>query len=208
MESEQVPCPNCGRGVTPAHLAKWAGVCEFCKRSFITGHQRWIEGGANQEADEHLKFAHHNTERIFTDTGETDDAIDFDFDSVEKALGEFKSEPEQVQQMTADVLARVFAFCWAPGGNNSLPQTPLIKFTAVIAGLRPDLLENKTGRQIATGLGCTKQNLSKAMLRAEMVLGIKFSRSRSLEARQHMREKQIGHPPTNTGRKSKDSYPG
>jgi hypothetical protein len=74
------------------------------------------------------------------------------------------------------------------------------KFVAMSATLDPSFLGNRTYREIAKTLGCTRAILSRHSLTfSDELGGLKFRRSRPASARQRMREAALGHAPNRKG---------
>lgn len=119
---------------------------------------------------------------------------DFDFGAVDEALGFIHRSPPEAREQAAELFRQLAAWCFR--GNRPL-RASLVRFVAIVAGLRPDLLGNRSGRDLAAELGCTKQNLSHQSAKFSDVFGIQFARCRSKEARAHMARARIGGPNRN-----------
>jgi hypothetical protein len=206
LREPKLPCPNCRRQTKSGELSNHGGVCKFCQESFRAAHSHRLLGKFSHPSDltSHKVQPH---EANF-DHGELCGITDFDWDAVEQQLHEVKREPMDVRQQAAAVITRIFTWVWA---GRKL-RTALVKFTALSAGLRADLVE-RDYRQIGDEVGVTKQSISRAAINAERAFGIHFSRSRSLESRKIMSRAAMGHPGWNKkagsrrrhGRR-KDSY--
>ena len=96
------------------------------------------------------------------------------------------------------MLARLFTFVWSGQGNL---RSALVRFTGLCMGLRADLV-SKSYAEAAKEVGCTKQNFSKSILKAERVLGLKFRRTRSKLGRSHMAEARLANPVARNTRKA------
>ena len=130
--------------------------------------------------------------------GERDNTVDFDYDEIDRRLAEIEALPPEAQADVSAVLARLFAWTWA--GNGSL-RSALVRHTALYLGLRPDLVD-RTYRSVGSELGCTKQNLSKSVLKAEKLLKMKFRRTRSRDGRQAMAAARLRNPIARNTRKA------
>jgi hypothetical protein len=127
----------------------------------------------------------------------------FDFDAVDEALGFIAEAPPSAREQAAELLRRLLTWCFNHRGSL---RSALIRFTAISAGLRPDLLENRSGRELASALGVTKQAFAHASLKFSDAFGIKFARSRSKEDREHMRAARLGGPCRNHGKERARKY--
>ena len=122
-------------------------------------------------------------------------SVDFNFDGVDEALGFIHRSPPQAREQAAELFRELMTWCFS--GNMSL-RSSLVKFTAIACGLRPDLLGNRSGRELATELGITKQGLSRQSVKFEDAWGIQFSRGRLKESRERMAAARRGGPNRNT----------
>lgn len=182
-------CPNCERPVSVAELNRCNGVCQFCRKAFHAANKSWVNG--NYRADSHERsYAPSAIEVGMGDEHEPIGISNFDFEAVEKSLGEFHEAPVTAQIIAAEVLARIFALTF----EKRYLRGALMRFTVLMAGIRPDLVNDRTYSAIALECGVTKQAVSKAATKIQDALGIKFARSRSLAGRQRMAAKMLGHP--------------
>jgi hypothetical protein len=74
----------------------------------------------------------------------------------------------------------------------------VVKFVTIISGLRPELLGDRPGIDLAAELGISKQALTRQSLRFQDAFNIKFSRSRSKDQRERMAAARRGGPNRNT----------
>ena len=93
-------------------------------------------------------------------------------------------------------LFRVLATWCFPGRGRLHPA--VVKFISIVAGLRPELLGDRSGADLALELGVTKQALTRQSLRFQDAFNIKFSRSRSKDQRGRMAAARRGGPNRNT----------
>lgn len=122
--------------------------------------------------------------------GQYEPTEDFDYDEVSERLGEIEALPPDASEQAAVVLSRIMAWVWSDGSLRSA----LVKFSALCMGLRPDLV-NRTYQQVGDECGgLTKQNISKATLRAQKLLGVKFTRTRPDSSREVMRAVRLRNP--------------
>ena len=120
--------------------------------------------------------------------------VDFNFDDVDEALGYIHHSPPSAREQAAELFRNLATWCFR--GQQLRPG--LVKLIAVISGLRPDLLDNRTEPDLARELGVTKQALSRQSLKFQDAWRIKFARSRSKEGREHMAAARRGGPNRNT----------
>lgn len=116
----------------------------------------------------------------------------FDYEEVDALLGNVSESSDEARAQAVEVLQRIMAWVWSGNGNRL--QCAVLRFTALTAGLRPDLLENKTYLELGNELGVTKQGFSKAALKFSDAFQLKLARSRSVEARDAMSKAGLGHP--------------
>jgi hypothetical protein len=182
-------CPNCERPVSVAELNRCKGVCQFCRQAFRAANKSWVQGNY-QAASDQRNSAPSAIEVGMGDEHEPIGISDFDFEAVEKSLGEFHAAPVTAQIIAAEVLARIFVLTF----EKRYLRGALLRFTVLMAGIRPDLVNDRTYSAIGLECGVTKQAISKAATKIQDALGIKFARSRSLDARKRMAAKMLGHP--------------
>jgi hypothetical protein len=121
----------------------------------------------------------------------------FDFDAVDEALGFIHKARPSAREEAAELFRNLATWCFV--GNRPL-RCGMVKFIAIIAGLRPELLQDRSGQDLAAELGVTKQSLAHQSLLFSDAWGIKFARSRSKEGREHMRNSRLGGPCRNRGK--------
>lgn len=126
--------------------------------------------------------------------------VEFPFDDIDAALGVVEAAAPDSRQEAAHVLRELVTWCFQTHARHGL-RTATVRFTAITAGLRPDILSDRTLEDLAVEVGCTKANLSKACLKFADAFGVKFARSRSRTARSHMARAATGHAPTNIRKK-------
>lgn len=110
-----------------------------------------------------------------------------DFAEVDPAV--LTGVPVKSLEQAAEVLSLILSWCWSRGF-----KTAQRRFAALSAGLRPDLLNDRTFLEIGAELGCTKAAISKNARLFQEAFGFRFSRTRAEDSCARMREAQIGHP--------------
>jgi hypothetical protein len=202
---EQFPRPKLAgraKGGKPLHKSQPA-TCDTLADSGISRTQssRWQKVAAVARVDstaalmirqmlpEHVGFSVEAHGAIQT--------VDFDFEAVDEALGFVRKAPPTAREQAAELFRQLATWCFR--GNRPL-RTATMKFAVIVGGLRADLLGDRTMGEIATELGCTKQNMAHQSAKFQDAFGIKFARSRSKEAREHMRRARLGGPARNTGK--------
>lgn len=134
----------------------------------------------------------------WTDDSERVPVAQFDYDAVDAALGnaaplDADDAPPRASDRraaAAEGLASVLA--WACEVQTIHAMT--VRFVAMVAAVRPELLNGKTYKQLAAELHCTKQNISKTVVRFERKFGFKSVRTRPLSGRENMRRARLGGP--------------
>jgi hypothetical protein len=121
----------------------------------------------------------------------------FDFDAVDEALGLIHQAPPPVREEAAELFRALASWCFR--GNRPL-RSGMVKFVAIVAGLRPELLQDRSGQDLATELNITKQALAHQSLRFSDAFGFHFARSRSKEGRERMAAARRGGANRNHGK--------
>lgn len=137
---------------------------------------------------------HHSV--AWTD-GHLELVVNFDHQAVESELDGVEVQSDETDAM-ARMLSRIIVWIW---GRRIEYKAALNRLVSLTAGLRPDILQNRSYLELGRMLGCTKQNLSRTALMAQKEFGVKFARSRQEEHRRVMSERAKGHKPTHTGGK-------
>jgi hypothetical protein len=129
--------------------------------------------------------------------------VDFPFSDIDEALGYIHHTPPSGRAMAGELLRQLLIWCCGSNGTRSL-RSATTRFVAVVSGLRPEILLDRTGRDLACELGISRQALSHQAVKFEDAFGIKFARCRSKEARQRMAAARRGGPNRNTQHQSND----
>ena len=171
---------------TEKALKKHHGVCRKCAAKFKKHNLGMLRGAVETPA----VFEHHHDLTLdedhagFVRLGEMGQITDFPYEDVDTALGLIKAASPDARQEAAEVLHRVFQWCYPQNGKTSL-RTAAARLAILVSGLRPDTLD-KSLEQMAHELGRTKAALSKTNVKTEQFFGIHFARSRSAAARAAM----------------------
>jgi hypothetical protein len=144
---------------------------------------------------EHYVATVHGDRAHYAD-GDLVEAVDFDFDAVDEALGLIHRTPPQAREQAAELFRALTAWCFKDGRPL---RSAMVKWIAIISGLRPDLLENRSGRELAEELGVSKQALTHQSVRFSDAWQIQFARGRLKESRERMAAARRGGPNRNTG---------
>ena len=136
--------------------------------------------------EEHQAFEDGTSEKVST--------VEFDYESVDVALGFISETPKEARAMAAELCGQLLAWCF---GRHYNPHAAMVRFVAAAGGLRPDLQQNLSFEKLADALGVTKQALCHQSRRFQAAWGIKFSRSRSKVGREHMAAARLGGPNRN-----------
>jgi hypothetical protein len=151
-----------------------------------------------------MKFQPTDHVAFDTDAHGAIQTTEFDFDAVDEALGFVHQSPPEAREQAAELFRNLMAWCFADGRPL---RASMVRFTAICAGLRPDLLDNKTGHELALELNVTKQAMSRQAVRFEDAFGFKFARSRSKESRQRMAAARRGGPNRNLPKHDESNDP-
>jgi hypothetical protein len=183
---------------SPDELKLNGGVCSKCAAQIRKGNAGMLAG---RETQGDFHNGHHQEVAPDVHAGwegehELVPSVEFNYDSVEEALGIIRAVPRDARAQAAEVLRQLMAWCFK--GDPPL-RSALVKFTMIVAGLRPEILGNRTMKELAIEIGITKQGMSKQSVNFQDAFGIQFSRSRSKEGRDHMADARRGGPPRNFG---------
>jgi hypothetical protein len=126
---------------------------------------------------------------------------EFDFEQVFKDLDEaaelISETPPTVRELAGELFRQVAAFCFR--GDKPL-RIATAKFAVIIAGLRPEVLGDRSLAEIGAELHLTKQSMSNHSRKFSDAFKVRFQRSRSFESREHMRAARLGGPCRNHGK--------
>jgi len=202
INSDMIPCPNsleranlmtnfAVHYATQQELKQNGGVCRKCFLTFASRNHT-LDG-----SEEPVKISSHHQQSAdldhtgFSQSGQVESTVDFDYDQI-RFNGDtrefFDNASNDVRVEAATALGLILEWVWQSGFESAQR-----KFAILSAGLRPELLNDESLEQIATRLGCGKAALSKAGLLFQKTFGVKFSRTRSAEARQHMAASMKGN---------------
>lgn len=110
------------------------------------------------------------------------ESVGFPFEEVfERLDGPAPKQREPLSAEAAAALGEVFR--WACEATTL--QAVALRFLVLTAGVRPDLLGNRTLKEIGEAFNVTKQNVSHTLTLAQSHFGIVFARSQSIAARRH-----------------------
>jgi hypothetical protein len=177
--------------VLPEELEAHGGVCAKC-HARIQRHHAAIQRGEIEQPVPMTTETHHTTVEqdhvAFIPTGEFHPTTDFNYGDVDELLGQLESTHDEVRAEAAAAFSKILAWIWSTG-----PKHAQIKWLVLTAGLRPDLLDDKTYREIGIICGRTRAAISKAARKFQKTFGIKFARSRSEDSCAHMATAQHEH---------------
>jgi hypothetical protein len=193
--------------VPQAELDSHRGLCKKCFEKVQRNNCRVLAGKVETPVELSVPYHNLNPEEDhsgYVAPGEAVQTVDFNYDEIDRLLGLVESEPPTVRATAAALFAEIMAWVW----SGKYPfKSAAIKFAALTAGLRPDLLGDRTFLQLGREYGVTKAAISKAALKFSDAFGIQFTRSRTESARNHMAVQAIGHKRTNTGKPSTQCHP-
>lgn len=140
-------------------------------------------------ADCHPHFAD-EAHSGFVAPGEAVPVVDFAWNEVESLAGEIRDTAPDAQAVAAELLAKVFTYCFTKNKSNGSDfpvklKTATLRFAAVVASFRPDLVR-RTFEEIGRECNMTKASASHAALMFADSWGLKLSPSRSATGRAHM----------------------
>ena len=119
------------------------------------------------------------------------------FSDLDEPLKAIREARPLARQEAAELFRELMTWCFS--GNRSL-RTALVKFVAIVSGIRPELLADRNGKSLSEELHVSKQALSHQAVAFENAWNVKFSRCRSKEAREHMRKARLGGRNHNLGK--------
>ena len=148
----------------------------------------------SRQMPEHVAFDFDNAEHHQA-IGTTEFDYEQVFNDLDEGLDFIHKTPPTAREQAAELFRSLATWCFR--GQRLRPA--MTKFVAIISGLRPDLLADRTGGDLARELGITKQALTRQSLRFQDAWHIKFARSRSKEGRARMATARRGGPNRNLG---------
>lgn len=140
-----------------------------------------------------------------SDSGDAGNAEDFDYDAVE-LRGERGNpqlgfdEPPSAIEIASDGLSELLNWVWQTKDF----KTAFVKFVAMSAVMRPELLDDQSYLQLAKKINCTKSLISHNVKTFEAEFGLHFRRSRragGCEVMSAARFKAANGPKTRNGGK-------
>lgn len=168
------------------------GLCRKCRKRMKEHHKAILAGKLETPVD--MNEQHHaptvEQDHVAFADGELTQSTDFDYAEIDRALGLVEAAPPDARQQAGEVLRQIFAYCFQSKRKLNL-RTAAAKLAVIGAGLRPDALADESQTELAASLGLTKAALSKASVKFQDAFGIKFSRSRSSDARAAMRASRL-----------------
>jgi len=100
---------------------------------------------------------------------------------------------DEVFAAAGRVLSQVFVWCLLDAKGQTRPLSEALRrFIAIVAVMRPDLVGDRTYKQLASQLHCTRAALSALALRFTDSLGIHCRRQRRQQSREVFRRAQKG----------------
>ena len=182
---------------TERELAANGGVCAACARTMRKAHGRAISTGTDPELPGRPSRRISNSEEDHAGLdrdGAVIQTVDFDYEAVDAALGLVKSASPTARAEAGELVRELISYCFAGKRGRTSLRTAAGRFAVIAGGLRPDLLEDATMTELAAELGLSKAALSKMAVNFSDEYQVKFSRSRSAEARASMRAARLGGP--------------
>ena len=172
-----------------SELAEHGGICAACHAKAAKSRNRF-ESQDEHPADMSLRHKRLNPEQdhtAFNAQREVEQITDFEWSKLSSwdnspAAADIREMDAGVRREVGIALSLIFAWSF-DGGLKMAFQRWLI----LVAGIRPDLLDGASYKQIGEQLGgITKQALSKQALKVQDSLGLKFTRSRDADGRRNM----------------------
>lgn len=134
--------------------------------------------------------------------GVTDFPYEQVFNDLDEVAGAIAETPPTPRAQAGELLRQILTWCCGANGTRSL-RSATVRFVALTSGLRPEILRDRTGGDLARELGITKQALSAQAVKFEDAFKIKFARCRSKEARTRMARARVGGLNHNLGANQK-----
>src|ERR1017187_1941453 len=147
-----------------------------------------------KQLPEHIGFDLDNSDHLSA-VGTVDFPYEQVFNDLDEGLGFIHKTPPPARELTGELFRNLATGCF----KAQQLRPAMVKFIAIIAGLRPDLLADRTGGDLANELGVSRQALTRQSLRFQDAWRIKFARSRSKAGREHMARSRRGGPNHNFG---------
>ena len=201
---ERVLCPAGEPGthlhyVSPAELAAHKGACAKCFARIKHSHRKMQDGRREDAANfESLKSRLEGQDHVafVSESHDLEGTIDFDFDAIDDGL---LADELSVQAQLADAFREILEWIWHDWKLTKKPESAFMRFVAMSAVLRPELVGDLSYEQIGAKFGgLTKQAVSKNAVNFSDRFKIHLRRSRRSESRAIFRQAQLGHPPTHT----------
>ena len=121
--------------------------------------------------------------------------IEFDYDEVDRLLGEAKTLPADARAEAADFLSIFFAWVFSARKNNGIIRPAMVRFAAACAGIRPDLVSENgtfcTFEDLGKELSISKAAMCKVAVLFEETFNFQTARGRKDEARLNMRNARL-----------------
>jgi hypothetical protein len=207
INGAMIPCPNSLEHAnfltsykvhftTQDELKKHGGVCAACFQKFKS-HNHRLDG---TETPVKISTDHHRPDPEFdyvgfSELGQHEKTVDFDWRTVNEACGAVKASPDDARAQAAELFARLMQWIW--DGNKVSLHRATVRLAVLTAGVKPQLIGDFTYAEIAAQTGLTKQAVNKTAKKFERAFNFKFSRSRPKLSCERMRDRAIGHAPTN-----------
>ena len=118
--------------------------------------------------------------------GVSSGVVDFNFDAVDigGAVEEFEDDPKILAGIA---LSRILVWVWS--GRNGF-KNARNRLIALTAGIRPDLLQNKTYEELGVEMNITADAVCKLVKLAQATFGLKFGRTKGKVRRAAMARAQ------------------
>jgi len=179
---------------TRAELDSHGGVCLACFDRIRRKHTAVQHGEPETPADMNAAWCDH-------ESVQTED-FDFDLLAVDQATRDIFADASRDSRHDAGTLLGII-LAWCFGRGLSM-QKAFRKFVVMTAGLRPDLIGDKSLKEIGSELSITRACMSKHGVNFQRAFHLKFSRGRSEEARRNMSAARLKNP---VSRKAKGPLP-
>ena len=176
---------------SPSQIAKY-GICRKCRARMKKSGKAILNGKTETPAVfEHRHDLTPEDHAGSVAPGDVVQTVDFNFDDVDIALGLVEAATPDAKQEAAELFGRIMAWTFRPPVNLRIATA---RWATICAGIRPDVLNDRTLAELGHEIGLTKQDMSKHGRSFQDVFGFKFSRSRSEQACAKMRARRLGGP--------------
>lgn len=169
------------------------GVCKKCAAKIKKSAEARSKRREEVPVEIELKKADHNFGRLNNPRYEHDceiiEVVDFNFDEVDAALSGISKHSKNGRESIFDAFEKIFHWCFSENRIN----IAAVRFAVIGDNLYPELIGNKSNKELARQLGVSRQVFSKTRKAFKNHFGIRL---KSLKP-PNRRNKNLTAPQTN-----------